>query len=101
MPTFTWYSPKLDETIEMIVKIAERDIPPDLAPHDWVRVYEMPAHTRKTYLDGQRKDLADFKAIAKLGQAAAELPSNDPRRDEIQREIDGRKKIGKKETKGV
>jgi len=56
---------------------------------------------RRAYLDGQRKDLTDFKAISKLQLAASELPAGDSQRDVIQKEIDGRKQIPKKVTKGI
>lgn len=91
MPNYTWHNLDTDEYLEVHVPIKDRDIPPDEG--NWERVIEMPAFTRRTYLDGQRKDLNDFKAIAKLGQAASELPKDDPTRNEIQKEITQRRKI--------
>lgn len=101
MPTYVWYSPSLDESVEMHVPMADRDVPPNLPPHDWLRPIQAPNFTRRSYLDGQRKDLTDFKKIAKLGQQAAELPQGHPDRNLVDAEIKARKKAGKKVTKGA
>lgn len=95
MPNYLWFNNKTEEFTVKMVCIADRDIPPDTSG-DWERVLEAANFTRKSYLDGQRKDLQDFKKIAKLGQAAAELPKDAPERNEIQKEITARKQINKK-----
>lgn len=93
MPTYLWYSKQNDEHIEMVVPIASRDVVPDLPPYDWERVLEMPAFKRKTFLDGQRKDLTDFKAIGKIQKQMADMASDDLRRNEMNKEIHQRKKL--------
>lgn len=93
MPIYTWYSPSLNAYAELNVPMHLRDVPPEEYPEDWTRILEMPSTLRKTYLDGQRRDLDDFKKISKLNVEAAELPKNDPRRNEIQSEITARKKL--------
>lgn len=100
MPNYVWRNVETDEHVQLYCSISERNNPPELEG-TWERVLEMPAHMKRTYLDGQRKDLTDFKAISKLQLAASELPKNDPQRDVIQKEITDRSKIGPKVTKGV
>jgi hypothetical protein len=100
MPTYSWRNIETDEHVELHCTISERNNPPELEG-TWERVLEMPMHMRVAYVDGQRKDLHDFKAAAKLQQKASELPKNDPARNDIQKEIDGRKKANKKVTKGI
>lgn len=98
MPSYLWHSPSTGEYINITAKIDEREIVPLDPPGDWVRVFEMPGVLRKTYLDGQRKDMIDFKKISKLELAKADLAHNDPQRKDIDQEISGRRKIGKKES---
>lgn len=92
MPIYTWRNLETNERVEVLSSIADRNVPPP-GEGTWERVPEMPGFTRYTYLDGQRKDLADFKAISKLQTKAADLAADDPVRAEIGKEIADRKKI--------
>ena len=95
MPYYSWHNLDTDEYVEIFSHMSERDIPPDTESR-WERVFEMPAFKRVTYADGQRKDWTDFKKIAKLEVAKANLAGSDPQRAEIDNEISQRRKINKK-----
>lgn len=95
MPIYRWINNETGELLEVQARIALRDVPPD-ETGNWERLLEMPAHMSKTFLDGQRKDLSDAKAIAKLRVKEASMRRGDADRREITKEIDARSKIDKK-----
>lgn len=90
MPTYTWINEDTGETLEVMCRIADRDIPPT-SPGSWKRIMEAPALMQAAYLDGQRaqsdQTYDKLKKAAQLKIDYANEFSGSKERDRIGKEI--------------
>lgn len=94
MPTYQWECTKCEVEVDVHHKIADRDVPPQLADEvaclceapEWKRVMHAPGLVGKaSYLDGQRK-FHNFREAAQLKKEARSSKS-DQKKSEIRSEI--------------
>ncbi len=95
MPTYTWVNKQTGEKLDIVCKIADRDIPPAL-DGDWERELASPMVLKASFLDGQRarsdSNFQKIKEAANLKVAQANT-DNKAERATIQKTIDKLEKL--------